>query len=124
MPCKNEISERQRDEMLFLNYLRVIKSFGNDARYIPALVKYERAAEPFNISPDRASRIIKKKLREKGRSSNVNIEECNELLDTLTDLHRPSLERMVNGLNKILIRVGIDKTSEEVKQLVQEYLIK
>lgn len=117
----------QRDMMLFIKYLNVIKGYGDHAMYIPVSKKIEEAAMPFCISKDRASRIIWRMLKERGKTCKITILECNELLDELESISEHSVEKFekrVTGLNNILIQVGISKTHEEVKGLVQTFLMK
>lgn len=116
----------QRDLMLLINYLKVIKGYGDLARFISIGKKVEEAALPFSISPDRAKRIISRMLKERALTSDVTVIECTELLEELNSLavqKNERLEQRVNSLNKILMEVGVTKTHEEVKALVQKHFI-
>lgn len=114
----------QRNEMLFRNYLRVLKDLGSNARYIPLSVKYERAAMPFSISTDRASRIITRMIRDKSQRY-LTDSECEELLNDLESLNVIAYEQIcIDGVDRILNSIGVSLTHEELKRKTQEYLIK
>lgn len=119
---------------LFVSYLNVIKQHGEYSTKITVRDKVEEAARPLYIGIDRARKIIGRMLKERGKTNKISITECNEVLEELRKLEQfktsdsslDKLQRMdkkIIALNNILIRVGIDRTHDEVKALVQEYLV-
>ncbi len=109
--------------MLFVNYLQVITSYGDLAKDIQLSRLVREAAIPFTISESRAYRIINSMLKEYGKNCYLLPDECTEILKGLQTFSRPGIESTVFSLDKLLISVGVKRTHEEVKQLVQEYLI-
>lgn len=117
MPSPTYTTQKpQRDQMLFKNYLLVIKSYGDMAVYIPIAEKFEKAAAPFNISTDRARRIIGSMLKSKGYKNNLTEAECDELLSTLIVLSAPADESL-EKLNAILESAW--KVHDGLKNLIE-----
>jgi hypothetical protein len=116
----------ERYLLLFVKYLNVMKSYGEGVKNIPKSILVTEAAEMVKLSPERSARIINKMLKERKHPHNITIMECNELLQEIEATSKfinDKFEKKVNALNSILIRVGIDRTHDEVKGLVQEFLI-
>lgn len=116
----------KRNQVLFTKYLHIIKrdyeTFGSKANNFSVRERYAEVADLFHISIDQAGRIICRMLKERNAPDRLTPGECNEMLKDLEDLHTNSIEKKVNDLNKILLLVGVQKTHEEVRILVQEYL--
>ena len=112
--------------LLFIKYLNVVKGYGDNARFIAKSKMVAEAAEMVSLSPERAARVINKMLRERNKPHKITVIECNELLHEIECTHKfihDDIDRKVDAVNKILTRVGIVRTQEEVKHLVQEHLI-
>lgn len=119
----------EKNMTLFINYLKVIKRHGEYATKITVESKIEEAARPFFISTSRAKHIIGSMLRQRGYSNSITIMECNDILTELDQItasrnRESDFDDKVSFLLYVLPSVGVKHSHEEVKKMVQEYLVK
>ena len=114
----------QRNQLLFEHYLHIVEKYKDYPRKVPIGIMVAEAAETFCISAYTANKAIRCILNESGRHKYLLPCECDELLNQLKSIRYCKIEQNMEGLNKILVLVGISKTHDEVKKLVQDYLIK
>lgn len=119
---------QERDVLLFRKYLSILKRnrevYKEVARSISVTDVYAEVGDLFKISSGRVGHIICRMLKTPFNENNITLQEYDEYVKELEHFTPSKLERSVEGLNHILMQVGISKSHEEVKRLAQEFLIK
>lgn len=80
----------RRNRLLLKNYCRIIKDYGETAKYLPKTLLYEEASECFgNINARTAGRIINTSMNNMKELEMILSEiEATEMLDILIELNK------------------------------------
>lgn len=92
-PIENPVKEGtiRRNRLLLKNYCRIIKEYGEPAKYMSRSFLYAQAAECFgNISVQTAGRIISTALKYNRKDIELILSEieATEMLDILLELNK------------------------------------
>jgi hypothetical protein len=76
----------RRHELVFINYLRVLKRLGADAKNVSKIALYDEAGQPLGLDAMTSGRIIRAALK-KNMVSDINYIEAEGALDVLLKLN-------------------------------------
>lgn len=80
----------RRHKLVFINYIKVIKRLGKDAKNMSKNSLYDEAGEPLGLDAMTSGRIIRAALKRSNASmmNILNAQEADELLATILELNK------------------------------------
>lgn len=88
----------KRHRMVFHNYLRIIKGYGEEARGMSKSFLYEKAGEPFGYEWETVGRIVRDALRSRDNEIRKYLMETEEqeLVEVMDALVRCKFFKIMN----------------------------